>query len=250
MLYWYGQASPAFPVLPETPRLTTSSILLGSSEMSHSGLRAALLALLLAGTMLLLAYLQSGPSDQSGTAVSPEAAAALSAPVSPAPKPASESTPVPSSEPASEPAPEPTSKPAPEPTPDLPQELPESWFDDALFLGDSLTGSLSTYILRNGGLGNASFVYVNGLGCHHITRDGTMIPIMGLCLPIEEAVEISGCGKLFLMLAMNDVGTEPIDELRASWETVLDRILERNPAVKVYVQSGTPILQKSHNEVS
>ncbi len=121
-------------------------------------------------------------------------------------------------------------------------ELPEEWFDDALFIGDSITGSLSTYTLLNGGLGNAIIVHSNGLGCHHIVRDDRKIPILGSLMTIEDAVSASGCGKLFLMLAMNDIGTEPIETLQADWETVLDRILEKNPSVTVYVQSGTPVL--------
>lgn len=125
---------------------------------------------------------------------------------------------------------------------DLPDTLPEEWFDDALFIGDSITGALSTYTLLNGGLGDATIVHTNGLGCHHIVRDGRKIPILGTIMPIEDAVSASGCGKLFVMLAMNDIGTEPVETLQADWETVLDRIIEKNPSVTVYVQSGTPIL--------
>lgn len=126
--------------------------------------------------------------------------------------------------------------------PEAAAELPEEWFDDALFIGDSITGALSTYTLLNGGLGDAIIVYTNGLGCHHIVRDGRKIPILGSLMPIEDAVSASGCGKLFVMLAMNDIGTEPIETLQADWETVLDRILEKNPSVTVYIQSGTPVL--------
>ena len=126
---------------------------------------------------------------------------------------------------------------------DLPETLPEEWFDDALFIGDSITGALSTHTLLNGGLGDATIVHTNGLGCHHIVRDSRKIPIMGTVMPIEDAVSASGCGKLYLMLAMNDIGTSDIENLRSCWEETLGRIIEKNPDLPIFVQSGTPIRQ-------
>ena len=193
--------------------------------MPHSRSRRLPPALLLAAALLLFTYGCAKPG--------------------PASKPPAAEAPASSAEPTPAPLPEPAPEATPEATAALPKELPEAWFDEALFIGDSITGSLSSYALLNGGLGNATFLHVNGLGCHHIIRDERTIPILGTSLPIEDAVAASGCGKLFLMLAMNDIGTEPLEQLQTDWETMLDRILEKNPGLEIYVQSGTPILQDS-----
>ena len=145
---------------------------------------------------------------------------------------------------AARPTPEATAEPTEEP--EIPAEpedglLDESWFDDALFLGDSLTGSLNVYNLQFGGLGNALIFHVNGLSCHHIVEKDTQFNFKGRSCRIEEAVHLSGAAKLFLMLAMNDVGTRPISELYECWTTMLRRIQETNPELRIYVQSGTPL---------
>ena len=119
--------------------------------------------------------------------------------------------------------------------------LDEHWFDDALFLGDSLTGSLNIYNIQSGGLGDALIFHVNGLAVHHIVEKDTHFNFKGQSCSIDEAAALSGAGKLFLMLAMNDVGTRPIEQLHEDWAIMLARIQERCPDMAIYVQSGTPL---------
>ena len=179
--------------------------------------------------VLLAALLLSGCGQQATAAETPAPTAA------------------PSVTPTERPAPEPSAAPAPETA--QPEEEPgaedklldESWFDDAMFLGDSLTGSLNIYNLRFGGLGDALVFHVNGLSCHHIVEEDMLLNFKGRDCRVEDAVALSGCGKLFLMLAMNDVGTHPIEQLHDDWAIMLGRIRERCPDVRVYVQSGTPL---------
>ena len=121
-------------------------------------------------------------------------------------------------------------------------EIEESWFNDAFFLGDSLTGSLGTYCMVNGGLGDALIVHMNGLACHNIVDRDFEISLMGKTYPVEDAVKASGAKKLFLMLAMNDIGL-PVDDLKADWVTLLGRFREKNPDLEIYIQSGTPVIE-------
>ncbi len=117
--------------------------------------------------------------------------------------------------------------------------LPESWFDDALFIGDSMTGDLRTYSMLHGGLGQAKLIYVNGLGCHHIVERNKTVGYMGQACTPEQAVELAGAGKLFFLLAANDVGT-PIEEMEDCWRTMLETIRAACPDTMIYLQSGTP----------
>ena len=118
--------------------------------------------------------------------------------------------------------------------------LPDSFFDDALFIGDSLTGSLGTYNLLNGGLGDAIVFHMNGLACHHLIQQNKQIYFMGESCSVERAAAKAGVNKLFLMLAMNDIGA-PLEDLQYCWETLLERLRETCPELTVYIQSGTPL---------
>ena len=117
--------------------------------------------------------------------------------------------------------------------------IPEEWFDNALFFGDSLTSSLGGYTMYFGGLGEAQFVHKNGMACHHLTRDNEMVFYAGRLCTLAEIAELSGAGKLFIQLAMNDLG-RPLDELEESWKTLIQSIKDRCPETQIYIQSGTP----------
>ena len=56
-------------------------------------------------------------------------------------------------------------------TPDPEQMVDESWFDNAVFVGDSLTNCLTIYTEKYGGLGNAEFVPAAGIGYHSALWD-------------------------------------------------------------------------------
>ena len=118
--------------------------------------------------------------------------------------------------------------------------IPEEWFDNALFFGDSLTSSLGGYTMYFGGLGEAQFVHKNGMACHHLTRDNEKVFYAGKLCSLAEIAELSGAGKLFIQLAMNDLG-RPLDELEESWKTVIHSIQDRCPDIEIYIQSGTPV---------
>ena len=119
------------------------------------------------------------------------------------------------------------------------QELPEAFFDDALFIGDSLTGSLRTYLMKNGGLGTAKIIFVNGIACHNIVLKNQTVVFMGKACSPAKAAALAEAKKLFLLLAANDVGF-PMDKERACWDTMIADIQQANPGITIYVQSGTP----------
>ncbi|MCR5087927.1 MAG: hypothetical protein K6C08_00255 [Oscillospiraceae bacterium] len=118
--------------------------------------------------------------------------------------------------------------------------LSEDWFDDAFFFGDSQTGALKEYVNQAGGLGDSEFFYLNGLSCYNLMTKGQTLYYEGQFLPAEELIRASGANKLFLLLALNDLGCSD-EQLYRCWNMLLDRIRERNPELVIYVQSGTPL---------
>lgn len=192
------------------------------------GLIKRIYALLLSAALLCLAGCSSG---QEAAPVQPshspaalaEAEAADAAAVAPAAE-----TPVPQTIPE-----------AP-----VPEKIDEDWFDDALFVGDSITGMLSSYTLINGGLGQASIIYANSYSCHNAVEDGVKLSYQGEKLSMPELVEKSGAAKVFFLLSMNDLSRTP-EEIVECWKTVLEEIRSRCPETEIFLQSGTPLFTET-----
>ena len=123
--------------------------------------------------------------------------------------------------------------------------LPGSWFDDALFIGDSQTGALDIYNLTSGELGKAIIYHYNGLACHHIIRDNESFLFKGKYCTLEEMILLSESKNVYIMLAMNDVGTIPVDELSKCWEELVARVRNNCPGIMLFIQSATPVADYS-----
>ena len=106
-------------------------------------------------------------------------------------------------------------------------EVEESWFDDALMVGDSRTVGLSQY----GRLGKASYFADTGLTVFNV-------------LTIEAADEqfsrqtltsllsSHSYGKIYLMLGINEIGY-PFETLLAQYQAVVEAIRELQPDAKL-----------------
>lgn len=152
-----------------------------------------------------------------------------------------------------------TNTPVP-PTTDLPSvpvdivgEIPESaavepsWFDDACFIGDSITEGLRTYALT-GALGSAQFFAVRSYSTINALRplsdDGPHPTYQGERMTAIDCVAKSGAKKVYLMLGTNDL-YNGIDASVKRYQQLIEKILEKSPDVKIFVQSMTPMTASS-----
>ena len=126
-----------------------------------------------------------------------------------------------------------------------------AFFDDAVFVGDSVTMGLRNYTTsqRNKGktcLGTAQFLcygsmsYTNAL--EPVSANSMHPSYKGKKVKIEEGVQLCGAKKVFIMLGMNDFAAYSEKAWKKNVCTLIDRILEKNPGVSIYLQSVTPIL--------
>jgi hypothetical protein len=144
-----------------------------------------------------------------------------------------------------------------------PQSDPEpdpAFFDNAVFVGDSVTQGLRNYTTaqRNKGnecLGSAQFLcygsmsYTNAL--EPVGTKSMHPSYKGRKVSIEEGVQLCGAGKVFIMLGMNDFSAYREETWKQNVCTLLDRISEKNPDVSFYLQSVTPIIDgKEHGRFS
>ncbi len=128
-----------------------------------------------------------------------------------------------------------------------------NFFDDAVFVGDSVSLGLRNYVTsrRKGGnecLGSAQFLVAGSMGyCNSsgkIGSEGSIHPkYKGKEVTIEDGVALTGAKKVFIMLGLNDFCAYSLDVSMKNVKKTIDRIKEKNPGVKIYIQSVTPVIK-------
>lgn len=123
-----------------------------------------------------------------------------------------------------------------------------SWFDDAVFIGDSVTLRLCYYCEDHDDLGEAEFLCAGSLGYNNaqmgLDEEGNVHPVYnGEKVLIDDGAAAMGAKKIFVMLGMNDIGLYGVDGAAEGMKTMMARIKEKNPDAVIYVQSVTPMLE-------
>lgn len=121
------------------------------------------------------------------------------------------------------------------------EAVPASFFDDAVFVGDSVSLKLSYYAGDTGLLGNAKFLVRGSYGVANAVYDELLMPWQGQEMKIEDAVQATGAKKMFVMLGMNDIALYGIDTTIENWGKLLERVRSKCPDIEIYIQSMTPI---------
>lgn len=127
------------------------------------------------------------------------------------------------------------------------KEVDSSWFDDAVFVGDSVTLKLS-YYADNGSLGDAKFLCAGSLGyglaLQDLDAEGNVHPTYeGEKYTVDDGIKMLESKKVFIMFGMNDIGLFGIDDSIENMKTLTKRILEKSPEAEIYIQSVTPMLE-------
>ena len=124
------------------------------------------------------------------------------------------------------------------------QTVDSSFFDDAVFVGDSISLKLSQYAASSGALGRAKFLVIGSFGVNNAVNDhpDTRVTYQGVKYQdIEEAIKATGAKKMFIMFGMNDIGLHGIDKTITNWGVLVDLIRSQCPDIAIYIQSMTPI---------
>ena len=124
-----------------------------------------------------------------------------------------------------------------------------SWFDSAVFVGDSVTLKLSYYCEEHPeALGEAAFYCAGSLGYTNalwdLDAEDTAHPeYEGTTHLVEDCVEITGKKNVFIMLGMNDIGMYGTQGAMDSCKEIVSRILKKSPDAHLYLQSVTPMIE-------
>lgn len=114
------------------------------------------------------------------------------------------------------------------------EKVDESYFDDAVFIGDSRTVGLYDYA----GLDKATFYASSGLTVYKLFqepdgryKDGNWNE------NIETALKRDKFGKVYLMIGINEMGTGDVDYFMQHYEAAVARIRELQPDAVIYLES-------------
>lgn len=165
--------------------------------------------------------------------------------------PSAAPTETPTKEPTAAPTPTATTTPTMEPTPQpitaarLDAGEFDGFFDDALFVGDSMTRVFGNFIqaqrARNGAcLGTAQFMGEVSMTVRIASTDDAVFTYRGKKTSLTAAITKRGVQKVFLMLGGNDIGHRDWDAVLADYGKMIDNIKTACRDVMIIVQGVHP----------
>lgn len=127
------------------------------------------------------------------------------------------------------------------------EEGPVSFFDQAVFIGDSISMTLEAYCNASGALGGAQFLCAGSMSPTNMLS-GKILPEYpkgsGQKPAIEESVAATGAKVAYVMLGMDNIAYG-IEKATGDYLTILNNIQTANPGVQIVVQSVTPMSDAS-----
>lgn len=129
----------------------------------------------------------------------------------------------------------------PGPVPESPL-VQDTYFNDVVFLGDSRTDGLRLY----SGIKNGTFLCSTGATVESVftksveTAAGTM--------PLLDALAMMDCGKVYIMLGINELGWNGTETFRAQSTELIQRIRADHPDAEIVIQSILPVSAQKDEE--
>lgn len=123
-----------------------------------------------------------------------------------------------------------------EPVPES-DPVDDSYFDDAAFVGDSRTDGFRLY----SGLDRGLYFCVTGETVASAVELENWKTESGKKISLADAVAAADCGKIYLMLGVNELGWNGTDIFREHAEILLGRLQADHPDAELVVQSLLPV---------
>lgn len=113
----------------------------------------------------------------------------------------------------------------------------DSYFDDVAFVGDSRTDGFRLY----SGLDRGTYFCVTGETVASATDIENWKTEDGKKISLADAVAAADCGKIYLMLGVNELGWNGTDIFRTHAGNLLQRLKADHPDAEIVVQSLLPV---------
>lgn len=119
-------------------------------------------------------------------------------------------------------------------------QVDESYFDDALFIGDSRTVGLRDYTDLSE---HADFYCETSLTIYKVMEEN----FKGLGT-IQEALEAKDYGKIYIMVGINELGRGTTENYMEKYTEVIDTLHELEPEAKIIIQGVMRVSGKKNSE--
>ncbi len=114
------------------------------------------------------------------------------------------------------------------------QKVKKSYFDDAVFIGDSRIVGMHDY----SGLDNAEFFAKTGLTVYNLLDDQFVEDKKtGKKVSVSYMLQHYSYGKIYLMVGINELGTGGTERFQDAYKDVLKKMRKWQPDAVIYVQS-------------
>lgn len=118
----------------------------------------------------------------------------------------------------------------------------DTYFDDAVFLGDSRTDGLRLY----SGLQHGTFLCATGATVESVFNK-SVETVVGK-MPLLDALATLECGKVYIMLGVNELGWNGTQTFREQSTKLIQRIQADHPEAEIVIQSILPVSAKKDAE--
>jgi hypothetical protein len=115
------------------------------------------------------------------------------------------------------------------------ETVDDSYFDDALFVGDSRVVGLSEYCEAIDS--RATFYAKKSLTIYNIRDDAWIKTEDGRKLTLWEALEGQQFSKIYIMVGINEIGTGDENRFAAAYKEVLDALTASQPNAIIFINS-------------
>lgn len=130
-------------------------------------------------------------------------------------------------------------EPLPSPLPET-EAVEDTYFDGAVFLGDSRTEGLFLY----SGLKTGHFYTAVGATVESVFSKKNFETEGGEKVPLLDAVAEQDCDKIYIMLGINELGWSKTKTYHDQYAKLIDRVREDHPEAKIVLQSIPPVSAK------
>lgn len=128
-----------------------------------------------------------------------------------------------------------------------------SWFDDCVFLGDSLIVGLQMYSNWTGAFGNAKFLCSVGLSYGNsqweIDNPYNVHPTYnGETVLLEDAGIVTGASKAIISMGINDIAVWNPERGVENARELVRKLKEKSPDMIIYLQAISPMVSYAEKE--
>ena len=111
-----------------------------------------------------------------------------------------------------------------------------SYFDDAVFVGDSLTEGIKLYDIMS----NATVLSYTGLGLDNIYTKEVITQEDGTSVSVMNALENAAPGKIYIMMGANSIGYDK-NTFSKKYGAIIDSAKQFHPDAIIYIESILPV---------